>query len=266
MVAKSRLLRQAARLPLLAVWLLVAWPFVLWLVHRQDPIAAVELAIGAQIGLTWLGIGCGVALALACLLYPPLPAWLLFAGQTTWRRLGTAEAPLRRALGELASFESAARHLEVARLFHERGMFEQGAVHAHRSLELERNVASAWHLFGSCLMQLDRLEDAAQSFANAEQLDPGHAFGEALLRQGRCQFLLQRASALELLQQHERRHGGGARSHLWLAEALDRAGDRAAATAALRVAAAKPPQRTTGEERLARARARVRLWTRGGKA
>lgn len=260
------MLRLAARLPLLAVWLLAAWPFLLWLVHRQDPVTAVELAIGAQIGLTWFGIGCGVALALTCLLYPPLPAWLLLAGQTLWRRLGTSEAPLRRALGELASFESAARHLDVARLLFERGMYEPSAMHARRSLELDRGVASAWHLFASCLMHLDRFEDAAQSFANAEQLDPGHAFGEALLRQGRCLHLLQRESALELLQQHERRHGGGARSHLWLAEALDRAGDRAAAAAALRIAAAKPPQRTIAEERLARARARVRLWTRGGKA
>ena len=264
MLAPTTRRRLGAALPLLVVWLLAAWPLVLYLVHTRDPVAAVELAQFAARWLTRLAVGAGLLLGLACLLYPPLPAWLRLVGHDTWRRLGTGEAPLRRALADLAHLETAQRRLEVARLAWHRGRAEDAAVHARRAIELDPQVASAWHLYGQALFAQNAIDGAAQSFAQAEQLDPGHAFGDALLLHGRCRFLLGEPSGLELLRQHERQHGGGARSHVWLAEALLRAGEREVAVAALRIAAQKPTRRTTAEEGLFRAQARVRLWRRGG--
>lgn len=266
MLAPTTWRRLGGTLPLLVVWLLAAWPVVLYLVHCSDPVAAVQLAQFAARWLTRLTVGVGLSLAIACLLYPPLPAWLRFVGQGTWRRLGTGDAPLRRALADLAHFDSAQRQLEVARLSWQRGLAKAAAVHARRAIELDPQIASAWHLYGQALFAQHAFDGAAQSFAQAEQLDPGHAFGDALLLHGRCRFLLGEPVGLELLRQHERQHGGGARSHVWLAEALLRAGEREAAVAALRVAAQKPPQRTSAEEGLFRARARVRLWRRGGRS
>lgn len=264
MLAPTTRRRVGAALPLLLVWLLAAWPVVLYVVHRSDPVAAVLLAQFAARWLTRVAVGWALLLGLACLLYPPLPAWLRLAGHNVWRRLGTSEAPLRRALADLAHFESAQRQLEVARLSWQRGKAEAAAVHARRAIELDAQIASAWHLYGLALFAQNAFDGAAQSFAQAEQLDPGHAFGDALLLQGRCRFLLGEPSGLELLRQHERQHGGGARSHVWLANALARAGDQEAALAALRTAAQKPLHRTTAEDGLFRARARVRLWRRGG--
>ncbi len=266
MLAPTTRRRVGAALPLLCVWLLAAWPLVLYVVHRSDPVAAVLLAQFAARWLTRLAVASALLLGVACLLYPPLPAWLRFVGQGTWRRLGTGDAPLRRALADLAHFESAQRRLDVARLSWQRGQAEVAAVHARRAIELDPQIASAWHLYGLALFAQNAFDGAAQSFAQAEQLDPGHAFGDALLLHGRCRFLLGEPAGLDLLRQHERQHGGGARSHVWLADALLRAGEGTAAVAALQVAAQKPPQRTSAEEGLFRARARVRLWGRRGGA
>lgn len=264
MLAPTTRRRLDGTLPLLVVWLLAAWPVVLYLVHHRDPVAAVQLAQFAARWLTRIVVGLALLLGAACLLYPPLPAWLRVVGQGTWRRLGTSDAPLRRALADLAQFESAQRQLEVARHSWQRGLAEATAVHARRAIDLDPQIASAWHLLGQALFAQNAIDGAAPSFAQADQLDPGHAFGDALLLHGRCRFLLGEPGGLELLRQHERQHGGGARSHVWLAEALTRAGEQAAAVAALRTAAQKPLQRTTAEDRLFRARARVRLWRCGG--
>lgn len=256
--------RTLRALPLLLLWLLAAWPVVLWLVHRSDPVAAVHLAVRVQrIAWTtavWLLAGS----ALVCLLFPPAPAWLRLVWHRQWRRLGTDPAPLRKAQADLQHFASGPRQLEVARLFWQRGQPEQALHHAQLAIELDDTIASAWHQLGLAEFARRQLPAAAAAFARAEALDPGHAFGEALLLLGRCRHLLGEGDALSLLQQHERRHGGNARSHLWLAEALRAAGDETAALAALRTAAAKPRQATTPEEQWFRALARVRLFGRGG--
>lgn len=262
--APSTWRRIGALAPLVAVWLLAVWPFVLWLVHRSDPVLAVRLADGALGAVQAVALWSAIGFAVLCLVHPPVPAWLGLVGHRTWRRLSTPEAPLRQALAALAQFESAARHLDVARLAFHRQLPQVSAGHAARSIELDPNQASAWHLLGLSLLDLGRLDEALRAFEQAEGRDPGHAFGEALLQQGRLRFLRGDPAGLALLQDHERRHGGGARSHVWLAEALERAGDRAAATAALRTAAAKPSHASGPEERLFRAKARARLRFRGG--
>lgn len=262
--APPRLRRALAALPLTIVWLMAAWPFVLWLVHRQDPVLAVTMAQtlrhAATTALWWLVVG---ALGL-CVLFPPAPAWLRLAWHRTWRQLGTDAAPLRKALAELGHFASAARHLDTARLAWQRGQTTLAHEHVRRALELDDSIASAWHLLGLITFDARAFAEAAAACARAEALDPGHAFGDALLLHGRARCLLGEADGLALLQQHQQRHGGGARSHLWLAEALQQRGESAAAVAALRTAAAKPAQRATPEEQWYRALARVRLWRRGG--
>ena len=113
---------------------------------------------------------------------------------------------------------------------------------------------------------LQQWQRAAAAFHAAEQLDPGHAFGDALLHLGRCLHQLGDATALATLRAHQQRHGGGPRSHVWFADALLRAGDHTAGVTALREAAAPPKQRLTAEENWFRAIARVRLWGKRGPA
>lgn len=257
----SRALRS---LPLVAVFGLAAWPFVLWLLHLRDPELAVRTAQVAGAVVANGTFGLLATGALVCLLYPPAPAWLRLAGSQTMLALTSNRAPLQKALADLQHFESAARHLDVGRLALQRGETHLANLHLLRALELDPTIANAHHLHGLLCFRAGHWAPAADAFRRARQIDPGHAFGDALLHEGRCRFLGgDVAGALDLLREHERKHGGGRKSHLWLAEALQASGDPAGATAACQFAAAPPgKQRLTAEENWFRARARVRLWGR----
>lgn len=257
--------RSAIRqLPLTIVWLLAAWPLVLWLVHRSDPTAAVELAHGVTAWLwdaTWVLFAVTLA---TCLLFPPAPAFLRRAWHRTWTQLTLDRAPLLRALSELRHFASAARHTEIARMQRLRGDAASALEHLQLAIALDRTVAGTWHQLGLVLFPLHEWQRAAEAFQAAEQLDPGHAFGDALLHLGRCQHQLGDQTALTTLRTHQQRHGGGPRSHVWLADAWLRTGDHRAGIAALREAAAPRKQRLTAEENWFAAVARVRLWGKRG--
>ena len=259
--------RSALRLvPLAIVWLAAAWPVVLYAVHCQDPEAAVRLAQIAWLGVARTFLGGGALLVVALVVFPPAPAWLRLTGNRMLRSLTTDSAPLRRALADLQHFESAARHLDAGRLALQSGKIETAAPHLLRAVELDPTLPGAQHQLGLLLFRLHGLPAAFAAFRTAERLDPGHAFGEALLHAGRCAFLLgDVAGAVQLLQQHQRTHGGGRRSHCWLADALAANGDAEGARAALGYAAAPVTQRLTAEENWFRALARVRLWRRGAR-
>jgi tetratricopeptide (TPR) repeat protein len=254
-----RLLRA---LPLLAVWALAAWPVALWLVHRSDPETAVQLAQTAAAVLQHTGFWLLVFGGGACLLLPAARAGVRLVGHRTWRRLATDHAPLQRALANLDQFASPARHLDVARLAFQRGLTELASTHAVKAVEGDGGTASAWHLLGTIAFAQRQYPVAAAALARAEGLDPGHAFGDALLLGARARQLLGDPAALALLEEHARRHGGGPKSHLWLAEALQQAGQTAAATAALRTAAQRPTQAQNAEDGWYRAVASMRLWGR----
>lgn len=262
-IAPPRRTRWLGVLPLAVVWAIALVPPALWLVHLSDPEAAVRTA---QVAWLWTGrvlLAAAVCTALALLVWPPAAAGvrLLFARA---RRLLTSDrAPLQRALGELQHFESASRHLEVGRLALQLDETERAAVHLRRALELDPAIAGAHHQFGLVLLHAGHDEPALGHFLAAEKLDPGHAFGDALLHAGRAAFRLGRhEDAAAMLRAHEQRHGGGRRSHLWLGDALAAIGDRDGARQAWQTAAA--PGRLTAEENWSRAVARVRLWRRGG--
>jgi tetratricopeptide (TPR) repeat protein len=263
-VGARRLRTVLSSVPLALVWLVAAWPFVLWLVHWSDPERAVGIAqrtaaIAELAGWTVLG-----ATVLACLVFPPAPAWLRRTWVRTWTNLSTDLTPLRRARAELQHFETASRHAEIGRLLRLRRQHDEAAAHLQRAVELDDGIATAWHQLGLVLFAQAEWERAAVAFRRAERLDPGHAFGDALLHLGRALHELRDPQALATLREHQHRHGGGARSQLWLADALLRAGDRAGARAALQAAAATPRQRLSAEDNWFRALARVRLWRRGG--
>jgi predicted Zn-dependent protease len=137
-------------------------------------------------------------------------------------------------------------------------------MHLQQAVEHDPGVAGHWHWLG--LVQFDHGDwaAAAESFRRAEELDPGHAFGNALLLQGRARHQLGDAGALALLVQHQRQHGGSPRSQVWLADAYARAGDRTAALASLQLAAAPPRVKLSVEENWFRAIARMRTFGRGG--
>jgi tetratricopeptide (TPR) repeat protein len=260
-----RLQSMARHLPLLLVCLGAAFPAVLWLVYVSDPELAVRIAQGTRAALwtgAWTLLG---VLGMALLLYPPAPAWLRRAGSRTWIALTIDQAPLYKAVSELRHFETGTRHAEIGRLLRLRRQNEAALRHLSRAVELDPTVVSAWHQFGLVAFAQHEWKVAATAFDRAESLEPGHAFGDAQLYLGRCLYEIGDARALDVLRAHQQRHGGGPRSHLWLADALQRAGDTAGAVAALHEAAAPPRTRLTAEENWFRALARVRLWGKRGR-
>ncbi len=264
MLAMPPALRTSLRqLPLVCVWLLAAWPLLLWLVHSSDPELAVAIAEHTANGL-WSGLWwCAGSTLVLCLIFPPAPAWLRLAMTRTWRTLAMDQAPLRRALSELRHFETGARHAEIGRLARLREQNSLALHHLARAVELEDGVAGTWHQLGLILFQQQEWHSACNAFLRAETLDPGHAFGDALLYLGRALHELKDPTALTTLRTHQQRHGGGPRSHVWFAEACQRANAGQEALIALRQAAAPPRQRLSAEENWFRARARVRLWGKG---
>jgi len=250
-----------ALVPLCFVWLAAVVPVILWLVHRSDPELAVRVA---QVGGAWLGnglLGLGAAAFVASLCYPPLPAGvrlLLHRARLSW---ASDRGPLWRAAAELRHFESAQKHLEVGRLALQLGDLNLAGPHLLRAVELDRNLSAAHYQFARLLFRIGHIAAAAKAFANAETLEPGHAFGDALLHRGRCLELLgDHEGAVSVLQQHATQHGGNRRSQFWLAEALESRGDREGNLAALHAAAAPKTTPLTAEENWFRARARVALW------
>lgn len=256
----------ARQLPLALVWAMALWPVTLWLVHAQDPVAAVRLAQGAAAALraAWPW-ALGGALAVG-LVYPPAPAFARRALHRWQQGLLLDQQALLVKIGELRDFETSARHLEVGRMLRMARKHEQAIPHLGRAVELDDSIAGGWHQLGLALFALHQWPAAARCFERAEALDPGHAFGDALLCFGRCLHMVKDGRALATLEQHALRHGGGPRSWLWLAEARARAGDRAGTTAALRQAARKPEHRLSPEDGWFRALARTRLWGKGGAA
>ncbi len=260
----------AARLPagqrvaLLLIWLVAAVPPALWLAHRSDPELAVQLVAGGTLWLTRLALGLGLTLLLAALLFPPVPAWLRLRWSELRLSVTSDRGPLLRALGELQHFASAQRHYEVGRLALLRREFALALPHLQAALQLEPDMAAAHHQLGLAMFRHGQLGVAASAFARAEELDPGHAFGDALLYLGRCLDLTDHhQQAVEILRAHQARHGGSHRSHYWLGLALQAAGDTHGAADAFAVAAAPPAHKVTAEENWFRALARVRRWRQG---
>lgn len=251
------------RVALALVWLVVAIPPGLWLASQQDPeavVATVRTTTSIVVAVLLWGL---LGAALAALLLPPVPAWFHLKLDALRRSLGSDRGPLLRALGELQHFASAQRHLEVGRLARSRGEHALALQHLIAALELDPRAAATHHQLGLTLFALGHLPHAAHCFANAEALEPGHAFGDALLYAARCADLRdQHAAALAGFEQHEQRHGGGYKSRYWHALALDGAGQTPAATSLLQAIAARPERRLSPEENWFRALARLRSWTR----
>ncbi len=259
MTAAPPSLRAVGRhLPIATVLLVAVWPFALWLLSRSDPELAVRFESAVYHALRTLAFWLLAAVGVACIVFPPAWAGLRLFWSRLWRSLSNDQAPLRRAISELRHFESAARHAEVGRLARLRQLDDLARPHLERAVELDPTHASSWYQLGLLQFHAGQSAVAAESFRRVEELDPGHAFGDALLLRGRALHALGDPEALALLVQHQRQHGGSPRSHVWLADAHLRAGDRDAANAALQLAAAPPRLRLTAEENWFRAWARVR--------
>jgi tetratricopeptide (TPR) repeat protein len=254
-----------AMLPLILVWGAAAAPFVLFVVHRSDPEAAVRIAVAAKFWGQRALLVLAVLGAVAALLFPPLPAWLRLMFARTKVAWSIDRAPLLNAMAELRHLETAQRHYEVGRLAWLRRDLGIAGPHLQRALELDASLAPAQHLFGLYLLRVGALPPAHAAFTAAETLDPGHAFGDALLYRGRCEDLLgAHERAVATFAAHQQQHGGGRKSRYWYGDALWHHGERDAAGTAFREAAAPAAGRLTAEENWFRALARVRCWRLGG--
>lgn len=253
--------RWLAALPLTAVWIAALLPVALYLSHRSDPELTVRIANGTSLWgrrAAWASLA---LLAIAALLFPPLPAWIRLVAHRTRMAWAVDRAPLLQAIAELRHVETPHRHLEVGRLAWQRADLGIAGPHLERAVELDPSMPAAQHLFGLWLLRAGAPGPAHAAFAAAEALDRGHAFGDALLHAGRCEDLLgAHERAVATLAAHEARHGGSRRSAFWHGEALQNAGRLGEARARFVAAAATPTGRLTAEENWFRARARVRLW------
>ena len=250
-----------------ALWLLALWPVVLWSTAQTSPLSAVHLAQGvgatAASVATWsLGI-----LGVCLLVWPPFPAAIRL-GVARVRAVLTADrGTMMRNLAELRHIETPARHWEIGRLALQIGEDRLAAVHLQRAHDLEPGHIGTLYAIAQLQLRLRQPQAARAVLTQVVEQDPGHAFGEAMLLLGRTTWELgEHAQGLAWLQRHQREHGGNRKSHCWLAEALLAAGDTAGARAAWQTAAAPSKQRHTAEENWYRAKAKVTLWRKGGRA
>lgn len=253
--------RSLATLPLTAVWVAALTPFALYALHRSDPELTVWIANAASLWgqrVLWATL---LLLAVAALAFPPLPAWVRLVAHRTRMAWAVDRAPLLRAMAELQHVETPHRHLEVGRLAWQRSDLDIAGPHLQRAVELDPSMPAAQYLLGLWLLRRGAPGPAHAAFAAAEALDPGHAFGDALLHAGRCEDLLgAHDRAIATLAAHQQRHVGGRRSAFWYGEALQHAGRLDEARVLFQAAAAPPTTHLTAEEGWFRARARVRLW------
>jgi len=258
--------RLPALLPLAAVWACALLPVVLYLLYLKAPEQAVGLAISIRSLLLQALVALVVTATIGLTLYPPLPAWLRRSIDRTRTAWTTDRSLLTRALSELKHFETAQKHYEIARVAWTLGDEPLAGPHLRRSTELDPTLAYAQHLFGQYLLRVGSLPEARHAFEAAEQLDKGHAFGDALLHAAHLQHLTgDTTKALQTFEQHAQDHGASPRSNFWRANALLAAGQDEAAARCLVAAAADPKTRLTAEENWFRALARVRCWGIRGK-
>ena len=252
-------------LPALLLWWATGMGIALFVANAQDPVDAVRMARAiagvAPQALLWCTV---TAFALA-LLWPPFPAALRLAFARIGETLRTDRGPLLRAIADLRNFESAARHLEAGRAANACRDYRAAIPHLIRAIQMERDLLAAHYQIGVAFFELGALQQAAQALTHVTAIEPGHAFGDALLRLARTRQLGgDRTGARDLFVQHQKEHGGNRKSHHWLGLAHLAVGDRDAARAALQVAASKDNKPRTAEENWHRAKARVLLWRLGG--
>jgi tetratricopeptide (TPR) repeat protein len=256
--------RLPALIPLSTIWVIALLPAGFHLLHLSNPQAAVSLATTAtELTLQALFVTAAAAL-FGFLMYPPLPAWVRRYIDRTRTKWSADRAPMAHAISQLKHFETAQKHFEVAKLAWIRSDYALVAAHAQRSVALDSTLPSAQYLLGLISLKTNALPEALAAFSAAEQLDHGHAFGQALLHQAHVEHLLgDQNSSLASFEQYIRAHGSNHRSNYWYGETLLAAGHSDAAAGAYQAAAANPKTRLTAEENWFRARARVRCWRIG---
>lgn len=253
-------------LAMLLLWVVALWPLALWVVHALAPPAAVGAARsvglwGGRVGLGALGAGAALALAWPPFL-PRLRLWFVHLRE----RLRQDPARLHETLTQLQHLETAAGRLEAGRLLLAAGRRTEARDQLLRAVQLAPDLVGARFLLGRTLRLLRHHGPAAQVLADVVAAEPDHAFGEARMELGIALLHAGRlADAAQVLEQHRADHGPTRRNGWWRGVLHRRLGDRAAAHAALREAAAPPPPGTRLSPRDAwyRARARAALWTWG---
>ncbi len=250
------------------LWLVALVPAVLFALHLNSPLEAVEISQGAE-GVLWRGFQIGLAiLVVAALLYPPFLPSLRLGLRRVRNRLSVDQGPMYRALEELRHLETAANHVVVARTMRSMGNLRGAVAHVLQAVEQEPDGLAARFLYGCLLREAGQPQAAAEQLARVVAAEANHAFGEAQVQLGLAQLQAGKESeALTTLEKHAAEFGGSRKTFYWIARAHLALGRAEDARAALRRAAAPPANdvRLTPEDIVYRARARVGLWVSRGQ-
>ncbi len=249
-------------LGLALLWLPLVWSLSLVTAFLSDPVLAQEMqhqlhGIGSS--ALWITL---VAASLLALNWPPFLPAIRYGWQRMLANLRVDRSPLLKAQTELRRFESGPGHLEAGRAAIGARDFQAAIGHLLRSLEMDPDRPAALYLLGQAMIGLGRPDQALRPLLRAVEIEPGHAFGSALLWVGRAWMLVgQHEKASAALRRHQRDHGGSRRSGFWLGQCRKALGDAEGAAAAFQQAAALHSGNVaaTAEEAFYGARARAAL-------
>lgn len=245
------------------LWILALFALLLWQVDSAEPGAALEWV---ELAKLWLARG---FLGVAILTIVVLAAWPPFwTGTRLWWRDLRAwfmvdKAPMYQALTRLEHFETADEHFIVAQTLYR--MRERGSALAHlnRAIELDDTVLKCFALRGRVRIERGDLAGGIEDFQRVVAKDPGHGFGESLLRLGLALTAAREDDAARTrLEQHAADNGPERRALVARAILAQRADDSHAATELLREAAAEPRDGEHLPIEAAHARARARAMLR----
>ncbi len=235
-----------------------------------DPALALEIAVPLGAGLGGLASYALPAVALVLIAWPPfLPGIRLWLSRMR-DRMSVDQGPMLTAQDRLRHLETAPDHVTVGLAQLRLGQAARAIPHFGRALQLDpTHVAARFHL-GRALLQVGALDEARLALADVVRIDPGHAFGRAILELAEaCERTGDDATADRLLADHEHAHGPHRRADLARGRIALRRGDRDSARRFLERAAASPSagaRRLNPDEAFDRARARVLRWRLGGGA
>ena len=201
-----------------------------------------------------------VTFIVAALVWPPFLPSLRLSWRRLKGRLSVDRGPMLEALADLEHFETAPKHLAVARTAHTLGDVRRALPHAVKAVELDPQLLSARYTLGVLLREIGQTPEAVRQLGFVIERDHDRTFPGALIERARALLSLRAdGEALVMLERHRQNYGPQRTCSLLRGRALRGLGREDEAKAAFTEAAAPPPEgvNLSAEDALTRAQAKV---------